>query len=89
LIFDALADYGKITGIDLSKNSFAAIIEQSDSPEAILRLLQRREKAFTEYRDGYWISCLGPAVKVLRALSRILCEVVNQSHTFYLVDLLT
>jgi hypothetical protein len=48
LIANALADYSKITGVDLSKNPFAAAIEQSNSPETILELLQEREKAFKE-----------------------------------------
>jgi hypothetical protein len=52
LITDALVDYGKITGIDLSKNPFAAAIERENSPEAILELLQEREKAFKDYREG-------------------------------------
>ena len=66
LIIDALADYAEITGIDLSNNPFAAALEHSSSPEAILRLLQEREKAFKEYRDGNrrLISCLIPAVTV-------------------------
>jgi hypothetical protein len=74
LITDALADYAEITGIDLSKNPFATMLEQSNSPEAILQLLQRREKAFEEYRDGTrgLISYLSPAVKVLQAFSGIL-----------------
>ena len=63
LIVDALVDYAKITGVDL----FAATLEQSNSPEAILELLQEREKAFKEYREGNrrLISCLSPAVKVI------------------------
>ena len=92
LIIDALADYAKITGIDLSKNPFAAMLEQSNSPEAILQLLQGREKAFKEYRDGNrrLISCLSPAVKVLQAFSGILGEAVSLvSHTCHLVSLLT
>ena len=74
LITDALADYAEITGIDLSKNPFATMLEQSNSPEAILQLLQRREKAFEEYRDGTrgLMSYLSPAVKVLQAFSGIL-----------------
>jgi hypothetical protein len=48
LIVDALADYARQTGIDLTKNSFAEKIEHSDSPDAILDLLQEREKAFRE-----------------------------------------
>ena len=79
LIIDALADYAKITGIDLSNNPFAATIEQSNSPEAILELLQEREKAFKEYRDGNrrLITCLRPAVDVLQAFSGILGEAVS------------
>ena len=78
-IIDALADYTKVTGIDLSKNPFAAAIEHSNSPEAILELLQEREKAFKEYRDGNrrLISCLRPAVKVIQAFSGILGEAVS------------
>ena len=79
LIIDALADYTKVTGIDLSKNPFAAAIERSNSPEAILELLQEQEKAFKEYRDGNrrLISCLSPAVKVIHAFSGILGEAVS------------
>ena len=79
IIDAALADYAKITGIDLSKDPSAATLEQSSSPEAILELLQGREKAFKEYRDGNrgLISCLSPAVKVLQAFSGILGEAVS------------
>src|ERR1019366_6954123 len=63
LIVDALVDYAKITGVDL----FAATLEQSNSPEAILELPQEREKAFKECREGNrrLISCLSLAVKVI------------------------
>src|SRR6266849_6617244 len=83
-IIDALVDYTTVTGIDLSKNPFAATIEHSNSPEVILELLQEREKAFKEYRDGNWrlISCLRPAVKVIHLFSGILGEAVSLvSHT--------
>ena len=85
LIIDALADYAKITGEDLSKNPFAAKLERSNSPEAILELLQEREKAFKEYRDGNrrLISCLSPAVKVLQAFSGILGEAVSLVSVAY------
>jgi hypothetical protein len=81
LIIDALADYAKVTGIDLSENSFAAALEQSTSPEAILQLLRGREKAFKEYRDGdrSLISGLTPAVNVLQSFSGIL-GVVSESQ---------
>jgi hypothetical protein len=90
LIINALADYAKITGIDLSKNPFAAMLEQSNSPETILQLLQEREKAFKEYRDSNrkLITCLSPAVKVLQAFSGILGGAVNLvSHTYHLVSI--
>src|SRR6266700_6149013 len=79
LFTDALVDYAKITGIDLSKNPFAAAIERANSPGAILELLQEREKAFNDYREGNrnLISCLSPAVNVIQAFSGILGEVVS------------
>jgi hypothetical protein len=92
LIIDALADYAKITGVDLSTNPFAATLEQSNSPDAILQLLQGREKAFQEYRDGNrtLIKCLSPALKVLQAFSGILGGTVSLvRHTCDLASLLT
>jgi hypothetical protein len=83
-IIDALADYTKVAGVDLSKIPLAVAIEQSNSPEAIIELLQKREKAFREYRDGNHrlISCLCPAVKVIHSFSGILGEAVSLvSHT--------
>jgi len=79
LITDALEKYAKITGNDFSKNPFAAALEQSDSPEAILQLLQEREKAFKEYREGSrrLINCLSPVVNVLQAFSGIFGEAVR------------
>ena len=88
LIIDSLADYAKVTGIDLSKNPLAAALKQSSSVEAILQLLQGREKAFKEYRDGNQrlINCLRPAVNVLQAFYGILGEAANLvSHTSHLV----
>ena len=85
LIADAFENYAKITGNDLSKNPFAAALEQSDSPEAILELLQEREKAFKEYREGSrrLINGLSPVVNVLQAFSGILDKavgLVSQPH---------
>ncbi len=80
LIIDAaLADYTKITGTDLSKTPFAAAIERSNSPEAILQLLQERENAFKEHREGNrrLINCLSPAVSLIQAFSGILGEAVS------------
>ena len=86
LITDALADYTKITGIDLPNNpEFAIMIEHSNSPEAILQLLQERERAFKEYRDGdrRLISCLSLVVNVLQAFSGILGDAVSLSVTYH------
>ncbi len=79
IIEAALADYTENTGIDLSKTLFAAALEQSNSPEAILQLLHDRENAFKEYRDGNrsLIKCLSPAVNVIQAFSGIIGEAVN------------
>jgi fungal STAND N-terminal Goodbye domain len=91
LITDALADYAKITGIDLSKNAFATALEQSNSPEAILQLIQEREKAFKKYRDGNrrLIRCLSPAVNVIQAFSGILGEAFSLvSHKYDLITLI-
>jgi hypothetical protein len=87
-----LADYTKKTGIDLSKDPFAAAIEGANSPGAILELLQEREKAFKDYREGNrtLISCITPAVNVIQAFSGILGEAVSLvSPTYHLVTLLT
>jgi hypothetical protein len=92
LIIDALADYAKETGVDLSKNPFAAKLERSRSPDAILQLLEEREKAFKEYRDGKrrLINCLNPAVKVLHKFSGVLSGAAGLvSREYHLVGLLT
>jgi hypothetical protein len=92
LIIDALADYAKITGIDLSRNPFTSMLEQSTSTETILELLQEREKAFKEYRDGNrrLITCLTPVVNVLQAFSGILGGAVSLvSHMCHLLNLYT
>ena len=91
LFINALADYAKITGIDLTTNPFAAALEQSTSPEAILELLHGREKAFKEYRDGDrgLISYLSPVVTIFQAFSGILGEATSLvSHICNLESLL-
>jgi hypothetical protein len=76
LIINALADYAKETGVDLSKNPFAAKLEQLMSPEGILQLLEERENAFKQYREGHrrLTNFLSPAVKVLHGFSGILSD---------------
>jgi STAND-like protein len=84
IIDAALADYTKLTGSDLSESPFAAALEQSNSPGAVLQLLQDRAEAFKEYREGNrkLIDSLSLAVKVIHACSGIIGHVVSHvSHT--------
>ena len=79
MIIDALADYANLTGINLSNNPFSDKVQVSSSPSDILGLLEDREKAFKEYREGSrrLISCLSPVVRVIHAFSGILGEAVT------------
>ena len=91
LIVDALADYAKLTGIDLSKSPFAERLELSNSPQAILELLEEREKYFKEYRNRNrrLITFISPAVEVLNAFSGTLGEAVSLvSNTRYHVTVI-
>jgi hypothetical protein len=92
LIINALADYAKETGVDLSYNPFASKLEQLRSPDDILQLLEEREKAFKEYREGSrrLTNFLNPTVKVLHGFSGILSEAAGLvSRKCHLVCLLT
>ena len=85
LIVEAFVDYANLTGIDLSKSSFAEKLELSNSPQSILQMLQERENAFKEYRDQNrrLISCITPMVEVLHAFSTVLGEaasLVSSAH---------
>jgi hypothetical protein len=79
LITDALVVYSKITGVDFSNNPFATAIERANSSGDILELLQEREKAFKDYREGNrrLISYLSPAVNVIQAFSGVLGGAVS------------
>ncbi|KAI0247651.1 hypothetical protein BJV78DRAFT_901283 [Lactifluus subvellereus] len=79
LILNALAEYAKQTGIDVTKNPFADKIESCNSVEAISGLLQDRAKTFKEYRDGnrMLINCLSPVVQVLHTFSGIIGEALG------------
>jgi len=89
LIIDALADYADQTGIDLSQNPFVEKLQQSNTPDAILGLLQEREKALKGFCDENrrLINCLGPAVQVLHAFSNVLGEAVSLASHSYLIFL--
>ena len=86
LVIDALWNYANLTGVDLSKNPFAQNLQACNTPDDILELLQEREKAFKEYRDGNrrLIESISPAVRVLHAFSDFLGEAISLvSHIFH------
>ena len=94
LFTDALADYARITGIDLSTNPFVGTLEQSDSLEDILQLLREREKAFKKFRNRKrrLINYVTPWVEVLHAFSGTLGEALSLpavSYACHLLNLLT
>ncbi len=92
IIDAALADYAKITGTDLSKAPFAVALEQSNSPEEVLQLLQEREKDFKEYRNGNrrLIESVSLVVKLIQPLSTIIRKEVSKvSRTCHPMTLLT
>ena len=77
-IFDAaLSDFSKKTGIDLATHPFAQIIQNCQSADAILDLLQDRSRQFSTYRDGNrkFIDCLKPVVQTLHSFSGLLAGV--------------
>ena len=79
LILDALDDYAKQTGIDLTKSPFVETLQSCNSPDSVLQLLQDRAQAFKDHRDGNYklINWLSPAVQVLHAFSDVLSEVAG------------
>jgi hypothetical protein len=74
LILDALHDYAKQTGTDLTQNPFTDQLQSCRSPQAILDLLEEKSKAFKEYRDGNrnLIKWLDPVVHVLYVFAGVL-----------------
>jgi hypothetical protein len=74
----ALDSYVKQTGVDISKHPSADKLQNCHSPEDIIQLLLERQTAFKDYRDTKFcdlIDRLRPAVRVVHALSDVLCEV--------------
>lgn len=71
LILDALNEYAKVTGIDLTKNSFSTTLQSCHSPDDILQLIRDKAKAFKEFREGNrkLINWLKPVVNVVHAFA--------------------
>jgi hypothetical protein len=76
LIRDALDTYTEQMKIDLKDNPFAEQVKGCDSPEAILRLLEKNRDNFKEYRDKNrkFIDCLNPVIKFVHVFSNVLGE---------------
>ena len=72
----ALSDYAKETGVDLTTHPFAHTLENCDSADRILDILEEKAQQFRAYRDGNrkLIDCLKPIIQVLRTVSGILGE---------------
>jgi hypothetical protein len=83
VIFDAaLANYREHTGVDLSRYPLAEKLQNCQSADAILELLQGKVDEFKEFRNGNrkLINCLRPVVQVLHAFSRVLDNVATRFH---------
>jgi hypothetical protein len=72
----ALSDYAKQTGIDLATHPSAQTLQNCNSANAILDLLEDKAKQFQAFRNGNrkLINCLKPVVQVLHAFTGILGE---------------
>jgi hypothetical protein len=80
VIFDAaLANYRELTGVDLSQYPFAEKLQNCQSADDILKLLQEKIKDFKDFRNGNHklVNCLRPVVQVLHALSGALNDVAR------------
>lgn len=75
----ALEEYRKKTGKDLTAHPLAAVINGCDSPTAILTVLQKKANELKQSRsnDEQLIEWLVPTVNILNALSATLGEDVG------------
>jgi len=71
IIDDALSEYKKKTGNDLLDNWLAKEMQNCDSADAVLDIIQHQAKAFDRKRLMKWI---GPSVHVLYTISVTLAE---------------
>ena len=71
ILQNALNDYTKQTGVDLSKYDFAKLLEGCDSSDEVLWLLKDEAEKFKEYREGNrkLINWISPIVKVVHVFA--------------------
>jgi hypothetical protein len=89
-IFNAASnEYRKLTKQDLHAHPFAAVLDNCDSPDAILNVFRRQAQTFDEFRKGddRLIKWLDPTVHILFTFSATLGEgiaLVSVIHPFIL-----
>lgn len=79
ILDNALNDYTKQTGVDLSKYDFAKQLNDCGSPEDVLALLSDKAGQFREFREGNrkLINWISPIVHVVHLLSGFLGEALS------------
>jgi hypothetical protein len=76
-IFEAASnEYRKLTKHDLHTHPFAAVLDNCDSPDAVLSVFQRQARAFDEFckGDDRLMKWLDPTVHILFTFSAMLGE---------------
>ena len=76
---NALQDYTKQTGVDLTKYDFVNQLERCGSPDEVLLLLCDKAKEFKEYRDGNrkLINLMAPVVQIVHVFAGFLGEATS------------
>ena len=76
---NALQDYTRQTGVDLTKYDFANQLERCSSPDEVLIVIRDKAKKFKEYRDGNrkLINWITPVVKFVYVFAGFLEEATS------------
>jgi len=79
ILDNALQDYTKQTGVDLTKYDFASQLERCASPDEVLMLLRDKARKFKEYRDGNrkLINWITPVVQFIHVFAGFLGEATS------------
>ena len=76
---EALQEYTRQTGVDLTKCDFVSQLERCGTPDAVLMLLREKARRFKEYRDGNrkLITWITPVVQVVHLFAGFLGEALS------------
>lgn len=79
ILNNALQEYTKETGVDLTKYEFANQLERCSSPDEVLIVLREKAKKFKDYRDGNrkLINWVTPVVQVVHVFAAFLGEATS------------